>query len=110
MEISIPQNVLAIGTRIADALEAVLKHANEDRDLQMRNEEEKKTILREDLAFRREQAVRADAEKEMFLKLMFGGAIPGQTATAPPADQGEGINAATMRRRRHSSAPESGRG
>lgn len=43
-------------------------------------------LQRTDLEFRREQAIKADQEKEMFLKMMFGGSQPQQ---APPGDKGQ---------------------
>jgi hypothetical protein len=97
-------------TRVAEALEALVRHAEANHQLtnaalteQMKHNEETRQILMEDLTFRREQAQKADGEKEMFLKMMFGGAIPGGAPAVPPVDGAPGASAPEpMRRRRHS--------
>jgi hypothetical protein len=75
--------------RIADALEASTAILKENSQL-----------CREDLEFRREQAAKADAEKEMFLKMFMGGAQP-QPAPAAPIGL---VNENAVRRRQRNAA------
>lgn len=80
-------------TRIADYLQIIASVMKDNyvlaKDLatqQTEHNAEQRRILTEDLAFRREQSVKAEQEKEMFLKMMFGGAQP---QPAPPGDKGQ---------------------
>lgn len=98
MEITIPEPVLDVLERLATAAEGMLEHAKTTQEL-----------FREDLAFRREMAHASEAEKQLFLQMMFGGKIPGANeaapGSAPPAPSGPGGDAdPPMRRRRHPNA------
>jgi hypothetical protein len=74
--------------RIATAIEALLETMKTNSQL-----------CREDLDFRREQAAKADAEKEAIMKMFMGG--------APPQARPDGlVNESAMRRRpRHKHEP-----
>jgi len=87
-------------TRIGNLLEALRDYQAEALKMAQAgiDQRENAQLCREDIEFRREMAKKGDAEKDMFLKLMFGGQVPG-AQPAPP--DGQPIETITRRRPRH---------
>lgn len=84
MEISIPPNIIALGTRIADALDTLTRFADanyklakEQHEAQAAIAKESQCIVREDLEFRREQAAKAEQQQAILLQ-MFTHATPAE--------------------------------
>jgi hypothetical protein len=95
--------------RIADALEALVRHADANYLLtkviaeeQKAHYEETQRILTEELSFRREQAAKSEQQQATFLQMFLGAAQPQPVQPSPPHDAGQAFPpTARARRPRH---------